>query len=109
MASDTGGDVAGSGSIDSNLAMGAVREVTGEWIPDFFNNHFANPLGINSYFMNLMPTGEGYAGGGLHLRPRDELKLGQLYLSVGGWNGQRPVSDPWTRESLSPRARLPQR
>ena len=109
MASDPGGDLSLYCSIDSNLAMGAVREVTGEWIPDFFNNHFANPLGINSYFMNLMPTGEAYGGGGLHLRPRDELKLGQLYLSGGVWNGQRLVSEQWVHESLSLRAHFQQR
>jgi len=109
MASDPGGDQAVYCSIDSNLAMGTVRQVTGEWIPDFFNAHFAKPLQITSYFMNLMPTGEAYGGGGLYLRPRDELKLGQLYLSGGVWNGQRLVSEQWVRESLSLRAHFKQR
>jgi CubicO group peptidase (beta-lactamase class C family) len=109
MASEPGGDLAVYCSIDSNLAMGTVRQVTGEWLPDFFNHHFAKPLGITSYFMNLMPTGEAYGGGGLQLRPRDELKLGQLYLSGGVWNGQRILSEQWVRESLSLRAHFQQR
>jgi len=109
MVSDPGGDQAVYCSIDSNLAMGTVRQVTGEWIPDFFNAHFAKPMQITSYFMNLMPTGEAYGGGGLYLRPRDELKLGQLYLSGGVWNGQRLVSEQWVRESLSLRAHFKQR
>src|SRR5260370_35085777 len=91
------------------MAMGAVSEVTGEWIPDFFNCVFAKLLQIPAYFMNLMPTGEAYGGGGLYLRPRDELKLGQLYLSGGVWNGQRLVSEQWVRESLSLRAHFKQR
>lgn len=49
--------------------------------------------------MNLMPTGDAYMGGGLYLRRRDELKLGQLYLSGGMWNQRRIVSRDWVRQS----------
>ena len=109
MAGDPGGDMAVYCSMDTNLALGAVREVTGQWIPDFFGTYFARPLQITSYFMNLMPTGEAYGGGGLQLRPRDELKLGQLYLSGGVWNGRRVVGERWVRESLFLRAHFQRR
>jgi CubicO group peptidase (beta-lactamase class C family) len=41
-------------------------------------------------------------GGGTHIRPRDELKLGQLYLDGGVWNGKRVVSKSWVEASTVP-------
>jgi len=49
--------------------------------------------------MNLMPAGEAYAGGGLYLRPRDQLRLGQLFLAQGRWNNRVVVSEDWVRRS----------
>jgi CubicO group peptidase (beta-lactamase class C family) len=84
-----------------NLAAGVIRRMAGVWLPLFFQRTIAAPLGIHHWAMNLMPTGEGYGGGGLYLRPRDFLKLGQAYLDSGVWNGRRIVSAAWVHQSTS--------
>ena len=84
-----------------NLVGGAVAHATPSWLPEFFDEGLARPLQFHTYHINLMPTGEAYMGGGVHLRPRDELKIGQLYLSGGTWNHRRVVSQDWIRKSIT--------
>jgi len=84
-----------------NLALGVVSRTTGEWLPAFFERAVAKPLGIDHWAMNLMPTGDGYGGGGLYLRPRDLLKLGVAYLDSGVWQGRRVVSAAWVQQSTA--------
>jgi CubicO group peptidase (beta-lactamase class C family) len=88
-------------SADLNLVGGAVAQATHSWLPDFFERYLARPLQFGTYHLNLMPTGEAYMGGGLYLRPRDELKIGQLYLSGGMWHSTRIVSEDWVRQSTT--------
>ncbi len=47
-----------------------------------------------------MPNGEGYLGGGAFLRPRDFLKIGQVYLDGGVWNGRPIVPGKWVQHSV---------
>lgn len=101
MVRDPGGEHAIYCSADLNLVGGAVQNATGKWLPEFFDEYFARPLQFHSYHLNLMPTGDAYMGGGAYLRPRDELKLGQLYLNGGVWNGRRVVSKEWVDESTA--------
>ncbi|GJG85961.1 hypothetical protein tb265_11420 [Gemmatimonadetes bacterium T265] len=84
-----------------NLVGRVIGQATGQWLPAFFDRAVARPLGIAHYAVNLMPTGEAYAGGGLQLRPRDFLKLGQLYLDGGVWRGTRLVSAAWAVQSTA--------
>jgi CubicO group peptidase (beta-lactamase class C family) len=99
MAEEPGGDKAIYCSADINLVGGAVHQATGKWLPDIFQEDFAQPLQIHEYHLNLMPTGEAYMGGGIYMRPRDLLKLGQLYLNGGVWNGNRVIAREWIDES----------
>lgn len=101
MARDPGGTDAVYCSSDINLVGGIVSQATGMWLPEFFDQYVARPLEFTSYHMNLMPTGQAYMGGGLYLRPRDQLKLGQLYLSGGVWNGRRILSEAWVKDSVA--------
>ncbi len=84
-----------------NMVGSVIGRATQLWLPRFFDEFLAQPLQITQYAMNLMPNGEAYAGGGLHLVPRDALKFGELYLRGGVWNGRRLVSASWVRQSTA--------
>jgi CubicO group peptidase (beta-lactamase class C family) len=107
MARDPGGEHAVYCGSDINLVGGIVKNATGHWLPEFFQQYFARPLQISSYHLNLMPTGEYYLGGGIYLRARDQLKLGQLYLSGGAWNGKRILSEAWVKDSVTRHSGFP--
>jgi CubicO group peptidase (beta-lactamase class C family) len=85
-----------------NLVGAALTVRSGQWLPELFHDTIARPLQFGTYAWNLMPTGEGYMGGGARLLSRDLLKLGQLYLGKGGWNGKRIVSPDWVARSTTP-------
>jgi CubicO group peptidase (beta-lactamase class C family) len=78
-----------------NLLGGIISNTTRTWLPDFFNEHYASPLDIYRYHINLTPEGHGYMGGGINMRPRDFMKLGQLFLNGGRWNGRQVLSRQW--------------
>ncbi|MEO1167724.1 MAG: serine hydrolase [Pseudomonadota bacterium] len=89
-----------------NLIGGVLQQATGMQLARFFHEEFARPLDISHYQLNLSPTDDPYMGGGIRLRPRDFLKLGQVYLDGGVWNGTRIVSEEWVAESTAPYASL---
>jgi CubicO group peptidase (beta-lactamase class C family) len=101
MARAPGGTVAVYCTVGINLLGGVIRSATHMPLVDFFERYVAEPLQIERYHVNLMPDGDSYAGGGLYLRPRDALKLGQLYLDGGKWNGRRVVSAAWIEQSTT--------
>lgn len=101
MAADPGGHHAVYCSAGVNLVGGLVARAAHAWLPELFDAYIARPLAFGPYHINLMPTGEAYMGGGLRLRPRDELKLGQLYLDGGVWRGRRVVSADWVAQSIA--------
>jgi CubicO group peptidase (beta-lactamase class C family) len=85
-----------------NLVGAALRHATGEGVPELFDRTVARPLGFGLYHWNLMPSGEGYLGGGVYMRPRDLAKIGQLYLDGGVWSGRRVLDRSWVEQSTAP-------
>jgi CubicO group peptidase (beta-lactamase class C family) len=91
-------------SANTNLVGGALTTATHTWLPDLFDRSVARPLQFGRYYWNISANGEGYQGGGAFVRPRDLLKIGQLYLDGGAWNGKRIVSPQWI--ALSTRSHI---
>ena len=83
-----------------NLVGAALTAGTRTWLPELFDRLIARPLQFGPYHWNLMPTDEGYLGGGVFLRSRDLLKVGQMYSNNGMWNGQQLLPVNWIKETV---------
>jgi len=93
-------------SANSNLIGAVLSGATGESLMDLFADLIARPLGVKQYYLGLQPTGEPYLGGGAHWLPRDFMKLGQVMLNGGTWNGHRIVSEEWAAESTQAQVKI---
>jgi len=94
-------------SMGMNLVGGALVRRTHLWLPELFHRWVARPLGITRYHWNLTSTGDGYGGGGVHMLPRDVLKIGAAYLNAGSWNGARIATPAWVRRATARQIDVP--
>jgi CubicO group peptidase (beta-lactamase class C family) len=94
------------GSANPLILGGILDNVVGQRVEWFAEDHLFGPLGIERYKIFMDPTGVAYMGGGMHLRPRDMLKIAQMYLDGGLWHGRRIMSRSWVEESFDRYGRL---
>jgi CubicO group peptidase (beta-lactamase class C family) len=94
------------GGANPLILGGILAEVVDEGVEWFAHRTLLEPLGIEDYQFFLDPTGVVYMGGGMHMRPRDMAKYGQLYLDGGVWQGRRILSEAWIRASWGRYGRL---
>jgi CubicO group peptidase (beta-lactamase class C family) len=85
---------------------GVIERAAKKPLADFAQSALFGPLGIVRANWRYSPVGLAFTGGGLELRSRDLLKLGELYLNGGTWKGVRVVSEMWIKRSLLPHARI---
>jgi CubicO group peptidase (beta-lactamase class C family) len=89
------------------VVLGALLErATGAAIPEFAADHLFGPLGISEAGWQFIPNGTAMTGGGLALRSRDLLKLAQLSLERGMWDGAQVLSQAWADASTRPHATI---
>ncbi|WP_245324553.1 serine hydrolase [Bradyrhizobium sp. AT1] len=84
------------------LVSAIVRKAVGKPLDEFAREALFEPLGITRYEWTRV-KGDTNAGGGLRLRPRDMVKIGQLVLAGGRWNDRQIVSKAWIDASTRPR------
>ncbi|RFO96794.1 serine hydrolase [Rhodoferax lacus] len=89
----------------TSLIAEALARAEGLPIQELGRQHLFDPMGITDWEWVPDLHGRALAFTGLRLRPRDLLKLGQLVLNRGQWQGRQLVPAEWidesTRTSLS--------
>ena len=75
-----------------------LRKVAGQPLEQFAKEALFEPLGIQDWEWGRLGNGDLGTSGGLHLRPRDMAKLGQLVLDRGVWRGRQIVSADWIKQ-----------
>lgn len=89
-------------SANPNLALGVVGRTAGESPMYLFDRLLGDPMKIHSYGWLLDPAGQPYGGGSVNFLPRDFMKLGQLMLDGGRWDGRRILSPEFVARATSP-------
>jgi CubicO group peptidase (beta-lactamase class C family) len=83
-----------------------LQKATGERSDRYAEEKLFAPMGIMDVQWVYSPLNIPQTGGGLRLRSRDLLKVAQLYLDGGSWQGRRIVDEAWVRTSTQPHARI---
>jgi len=80
-----------------------TENVTHMRLPEYAQAELFGPLGITraDWMWNYNLTNADKEYSQIHLRPRDMLKLGILFLDGGRWHGRQIVSESWVRASLA--------
>lgn len=84
----------------------AIQGAVGERLDAYAQRTLFAPLGIEKPEWQFSPLGLSQAGGGLGLRSRDLLALGQLSLNGGRHGGKQIVPADWVKTSVAPHARV---
>jgi CubicO group peptidase (beta-lactamase class C family) len=87
---------------DTHLLGAVIAQATGQRLRDFARAALFEPLGIADWQWMSYDNGAIAAASGLRLRPRDLLKIGQLVLARGTWNGRQVVPPGWIEQSTRP-------
>jgi CubicO group peptidase (beta-lactamase class C family) len=90
-------------SMSPNLALAAAARAAGESALDAFDRLVGRPLQFARYGWPLDPAGNAYGGGGVRALPRDFMKLGQVMLDGGIWNGRRVLDRAFVERAAAPR------
>lgn len=92
---------------DSILAGRMVERAVGCMLGEYLYSRLFAKLGQGFPQWETDPQGHPIGGGGMFLRLTDMMKLGQLYLADGVWNGERLLEAGWVREATRKQIETP--
>ncbi|MEL7118470.1 MAG: serine hydrolase [Bacteroidota bacterium] len=81
-----------------------VQTAVGMDLDQFAKQNLFQPLGIEDYKLHYNPEGILNTAGGSEYKSRDFLKLIQMCLNGGKWNGQEIIEASWLKKATTPKA-----
>ncbi|HIQ59229.1 MAG TPA: serine hydrolase [Candidatus Merdivicinus intestinavium] len=94
-------------SADSILAGRMVEKKAGVLLSEYLYRRIFAPLGQGFPMWECCPQGHPNGGGGMVMRLTDMMKLGQLYLAGGKWQGAQLLDPAWVKEAGSRKIATP--
>jgi CubicO group peptidase (beta-lactamase class C family) len=88
-------------SPSAHLVAVVLTRATGEPLATYASRTLFEPLGIRPGGWATDGRGHQLGSSGLHVRARDLVAFGQLYLQNGRWHGRQVVPAAWVRASTS--------
>ena len=88
------------------LLSEVLQKATGDRVDHYAQQELFAPLGITNVQWVYSPLNIPQTGGGLRLTSRDLLKIAQLYLDRGNWQGRQIVSHDWVNTSTTAHAQI---
>ncbi|WP_315745513.1 MULTISPECIES: serine hydrolase [unclassified Bradyrhizobium] len=79
-----------------------IAKGTGDDLPTYCRRVLFDPLQFGAFEWHRDRHGDPIAASGLRLLPPDLLKIGQLMLASGEWNGRRVVPADWIKRVTTP-------
>jgi CubicO group peptidase (beta-lactamase class C family) len=78
-----------------------IARGTGEKLHDFARRTLFDPMGLGPTEWSIGNDGEPRAASGLRMRPADLLRVGQMVLAKGVWQGRQIVPVKWLEQSTT--------
>lgn len=94
-------------SADSYLAGRMLEKACGEHLGEYLYHTIFSRLSQGWPLWECDPQGHPTAGSGMFMKLGNMLKLGQVYLNGGLWQGERIVSEAWVNAASSRQIETP--
>lgn len=86
---------------DTYLAARMAEKALGMTLENILYQNLFRKMGIGWPAWEHDPMGHAFGASGLYLKLSDMIKLGQLYLADGKWQGERILSSDWVKAAGS--------
>lgn len=88
---------------DPMILSGVIQHEVGKPTDEWADEVLFGKIGMKNYEWRRYKDGLTIGSYGLITTPREIMKIAQLVLNGGSWNGEQIVSQDWLREMVSPK------
>ncbi|MCC5915254.1 MAG: serine hydrolase [Balneolaceae bacterium] len=87
---------------NTHLLAVIITRASGMNMRQFSDKYLFGPMNIRIGGWDRDPQGYYFGGNNMAMRPSDMIKVGQMMMNAGVYNGEKIVSSEWIRKSIEP-------